>query len=298
MLRPRYRPGWKPSWVGTNKSYHRLEDGQKNGLRLCMDATRISDGRPVMLKRLVGEEGPYELQIDKLFSTEPLHSNPRNHHVQLLGVIELPNNPPIMVHPLLRPFYKPPFQTFGKICHFLCTNMRGECYGVPFMHENNVAHRDCTRENIMLDPSNMYPESFHAKVGIIVTRQRHIRGPDDLRGTFSSTLVFPANVILPTDHHSTNHCVEATNLRRNPGWQDVQPVSMDVYYLGNLVQRSFMQLSDHICVRDTVLTYESQKYHGFEFMEPLIADMVQSDPTQHPKMDEVVDRFFKNPTRP
>ena len=28
MLRPRYRPGWKPSWEGTNKFYFRCEDGQ------------------------------------------------------------------------------------------------------------------------------------------------------------------------------------------------------------------------------------------------------------------------------
>ena len=32
ILRPRYRPGRKPSWVGTNKSYHCFEDGQKNGV--------------------------------------------------------------------------------------------------------------------------------------------------------------------------------------------------------------------------------------------------------------------------
>ena len=34
-----------------------------------------------------------------------------------------------------------------------------------------------------------------------------------------------------------------------------------------------------------------QKYHGFGFMETLIADMVQDDPTKRPKMDEVVTRF-------
>jgi hypothetical protein len=28
MLRPRYRLGWKPSWVGTNKFYLDFEDGQ------------------------------------------------------------------------------------------------------------------------------------------------------------------------------------------------------------------------------------------------------------------------------
>ena len=39
----------------------------------------ISDvGRPVMLKRLLYEEGTYEFQISKLFSTEPLSLNLRN----------------------------------------------------------------------------------------------------------------------------------------------------------------------------------------------------------------------------
>ena len=83
-----------------------------------MDATRISDGKPVMLKMLPEEEGPYELQINKLFSTEPLASNPKNHCVHLLDVIELPNNPPIIVQPLLRPFYDPKLQTYGEFVTF------------------------------------------------------------------------------------------------------------------------------------------------------------------------------------
>jgi hypothetical protein len=28
MLRPRYRPGWTPSWAGTSKFYQDFEDGQ------------------------------------------------------------------------------------------------------------------------------------------------------------------------------------------------------------------------------------------------------------------------------
>ena len=83
-----------------------------------MDATRISDGRPVMLKKLPKEEGPHELEISKLFSTEPLASDPRNHCVRLLDVIELPNDPPIIVHPLLRPFADPPIQTYGEFVTF------------------------------------------------------------------------------------------------------------------------------------------------------------------------------------
>ncbi|KAF8463403.1 hypothetical protein DFH94DRAFT_686738 [Russula ochroleuca] len=48
-------------------------------LRSNMDATRISDGRPVMLKKLLKEEGPHEVRINKFFSTEPLSSDPRNY---------------------------------------------------------------------------------------------------------------------------------------------------------------------------------------------------------------------------
>jgi len=87
-------------------------------MRLGMDATRISDGKQVILKRLLTEEGPYELEINKLFSIEPLFTNPRNHCAQLLDVIELPNDPPIMVHSLLRPFYDPHFQTYGEFVTF------------------------------------------------------------------------------------------------------------------------------------------------------------------------------------
>ena len=28
LLRSRYRPGWQPSWTGTDRSFHRFEDGQ------------------------------------------------------------------------------------------------------------------------------------------------------------------------------------------------------------------------------------------------------------------------------
>ena len=71
-----------------------------------------------MLKMVPLEEGPYELEMNRLFSTEPLSSNPRNRCAPLLDVIQLPNDPPIMVHPLLRPFYNPRLQTFGEFVSF------------------------------------------------------------------------------------------------------------------------------------------------------------------------------------
>lgn len=71
-----------------------------------------------MLKKLPFEEGPHELEINRLFSKGPLASNPRNHCAPLLDVIQLPNDPPIMVHSLLRPFYDPRLQTFGEFVSF------------------------------------------------------------------------------------------------------------------------------------------------------------------------------------
>jgi hypothetical protein len=134
MLRPRYRLGWKPSWAETNKFYYDFEDGRPLKVsvdrfpflccaynpqhRICIDAIRISDGKPVMLKRLRTKEGPYELEINKVFSKEPLVSDPRNHCARLLDVVVLPNDPPIMVHAFLRPFYKPRFQTYGEFVAF------------------------------------------------------------------------------------------------------------------------------------------------------------------------------------
>jgi serine/threonine protein kinase len=229
-----------------------------------------------MLKMLPEEEGPYEREINKLFSTEPLASNPRNHCVHLLDVIELPNDPPILVHPLLRPFYDPSLQTYGEFVTFFAQI----CEGVQFMHENNVAHRDCTSENIMLDPSNMYPESFHpAKID---------RSRDFLRRATCYTRTRRPTKYLLIDFGLSRRYDPANGPtldkpyrggdKSAPEHQDMtkrcNPFPTDVYYLGNLIREYFMQ-----------------KYIGFEFMEPLVTDMVQNDPTKRPTMDEVVTRF-------
>jgi len=46
--------------MATNKLFmHGVEDGQAQVKRVVMDATLISDGKPVMLKLLPPIEGPY-----------------------------------------------------------------------------------------------------------------------------------------------------------------------------------------------------------------------------------------------
>ena len=84
-----------------------------------MDATRLHDGKRVMLKKVLPEEGPYELQISRFFSSGEVATNSRNHCVPLLDVIKLPNSgQQLMVMPFLRPFNNPRFQTFGEVVAF------------------------------------------------------------------------------------------------------------------------------------------------------------------------------------
>jgi hypothetical protein len=87
-----------------------------------MDAVRIEDGRQVILKDF-SEEGHHELFITQLFSSPGLKSDPKNHCVPLLDLVDLssqtgPDGRKLMVMPFLRPFKNPRFQTFGEFVAF------------------------------------------------------------------------------------------------------------------------------------------------------------------------------------
>jgi hypothetical protein len=83
-----------------------------------MDAVRVKDGVQVVLKKVLPGEGPLELMIAQNFSLPELAWDYRNHCVPLLDVVELPKSHRLMVFPLLRPFHRPRFQTFGEFVAF------------------------------------------------------------------------------------------------------------------------------------------------------------------------------------
>jgi len=80
----------------------------------------MRDDLQVIVKKVHPEEGPYELQINRLFSSPELANMPHNHCAPLLDVIELRHPEPqrIMVFPFLRPFYEPRIQVFGEFVAF------------------------------------------------------------------------------------------------------------------------------------------------------------------------------------
>jgi hypothetical protein len=81
-----------------------------------MDATRISDGKTVMLKRIKRSVHPFEIEIAQFFNTQPQASDPRNHCVPILEVLQDPEDEAssILVMPFLRPYSNPKFDTYGE----------------------------------------------------------------------------------------------------------------------------------------------------------------------------------------
>jgi hypothetical protein len=79
--------------------------------------------------------------------------------------------------------------------------------------------------------------------------------------------------------------VDDINLSRNP-------FQTDIYYLGNLIREAVIDVSDEASSLLPISHHcTSQEYKGFDFMQPLISDMVQDDPAKRPTIDQVVKRF-------
>nr|VWP00764.1 Mitogen-activated protein kinase (EC [Ganoderma boninense] len=141
MLRPRYHPDWKPSWTGTKKDPEYCEDGQIFNVRapyaadchaillICMmpqrleimDARRISDDRVVVLKKVNKYNHPYEAEIGRLFSTEPLASHSSNRCVPIYDVLQSPLDESMifLVMPYLMRYHDARFGTIGEAAECL-----------------------------------------------------------------------------------------------------------------------------------------------------------------------------------
>ena len=133
------------------------------------------------------------------------------------------------------------------------------------MHDNNVAHRfvafteqhiyasnitisDCTTGNLMLDPSNMYPESFHpAKMNRSKDFRRKAKWYSRTR---RPTKYFLIDFGLSRRHDPANgpplYKPYKGGDKSAPEHQDAErfcdPFPTDVYYLGNLVREEYIQV--------------------------------------------------------
>ncbi|KII92697.1 hypothetical protein PLICRDRAFT_103575 [Plicaturopsis crispa FD-325 SS-3] len=277
-LRPRYAPDWIPSWIGTNKLLDLFEDGKTIFTERICDAIRIADGSFVSLKKIRRSSHPYEVEIGQFLSSAPLVSDPTNHCVPLIDVLEVPDDEDvvILVMPLLRYYDNPRFDTFGETIEFL----RQILEGLHFMHKHRVAHRDIHKLNVMMDATPLYPVPYHpfdlsmkrdysGTAKHFTRTQRPVKyyiidfgisrryKPED--GPPLEDPIYGGDKTVPEFQKSLDPC---------------DPFPTDIYYLGNMIREHFL----------------NERY-GFDFLKPLVEDMVQDDPSMRPQMDEVLSRF-------
>ncbi|KAK0439751.1 hypothetical protein EV421DRAFT_2020583 [Armillaria borealis] len=156
--------------------------------------------------------------------------------------------------------------------------------------------------NIMMDATSMYgPDSFH---------------PDqmDLKYDFSSRARYRSRTERPPKYYfidfglsflyrpdelpATVLAVEGGDksvpefLADNPDWTKRRPKhdpsAVDIYYLGNAF-RAFLRRGVEADYK--ISDKELRGMKGFDFMEPLIAVMTESDPAKRIKIDEAVEKF-------
>lgn len=102
-----------------------------------MDATRISDNAPVLLKAVTEGHNTGEIPNGQFFSSEPLKTDTRNHCIPLYEVLEVPDANPknfLLVTPLMRKFDDPPFITVEEAVEFFRQIIE---VGLPFLGSTN-----------------------------------------------------------------------------------------------------------------------------------------------------------------
>ncbi|KAH9850492.1 kinase-like domain-containing protein [Lenzites betulinus] len=279
-LRPRYRPGWIPSWgPDENGALLDCEDWHSNILAAAMDAVRVSDQQQFVLKRISKTRHPEELNIAQYLSSEELMSDPRNHSVPLVEVFEVPDDEEytIMVMPLFRRCNDPEWKTVGEVVAFVLQVLEG----MQYMHKLHVAHRDSQLANIMFDPRPMYPRMFHPSD---TYRTRDWKGA----AKHSTRTAHPVRYYFIDFGLSVKFNLDDGPPRAHPirggdktapeilHWNGelLDPFPTDIYYLGNMLRMHVLQ-----------------EFRGTEFLNPLVKDMVREDPKERPTIDEVVERF-------
>ncbi|KAI5900651.1 uncharacterized protein SCHCODRAFT_02483083 [Schizophyllum commune H4-8] len=302
MLRRRYRPGWKPSWHGRQVMSFEVEDGQTPSWRLVLDAVRIADRIPVMLKGVEKSVCPHEVEITTMLGSPPLSSDPRNHCPAVFEVLQVPDDDDIqiMVMPLLRRHNTPRFETVGEA--LACIHQIAEC--VQFLHESKIAHRDIHVLNIMMDAAPISDVLFHPLDQRI---RRDFRGRWHASCTrteqpvkyflidFGSAVRYdsvdppPMEMPLLGGDRSVPEFVGDDPSQPFSGLSKRHnPFPTDVYCLGNWMREEFLDGMRMPISGGSVI--QSRRI-GMEFLRPLIDDMIQADPSKRPSMDQVVERL-------
>ncbi|KAJ3015694.1 hypothetical protein NUW54_g170 [Trametes sanguinea] len=281
QLRPRYRPGWEPSWLrDESASFLRAEDHlSMHALRPhLMDARRISDNKLVLIKRI--RRSSREIDIATYLSSAEMRKDPRNHSVPVLDVLNDPIDDTVafLIMPFLRYIDDPPFESLENVLD--CCEQLLE--GLAFMHVQGVAHRDCAYKNIMMDGDLLYPKGYHPMSIHSLPDDPYQMAPVRSRRGVQLKYYYVDFGI------STRYAPDEPRqlVVGNAGLdQDVpelsneipyDPFKVDVFILGNFFRQHFLE-----------------KYTNANMLAPLVREMTAKEPVDRPSAEEAWRKFHE-----
>ncbi|KAI0751222.1 hypothetical protein C8Q80DRAFT_559546 [Daedaleopsis nitida] len=280
MLRPRYRVGWIPSWK-LDPTAHLLDAEDRLFFMVrrahVMDARRISDNKLVLIKKVAANS--QELQIGTYFSSIDLRQDPRNHCVPILDVLTDVEDTTVVyiVMPFLRHIASPDFDTVGSI--LTCVQQLLE--GLVFLHEHNVAHRDCAYMNVMMDADAMYPRRFHPIAIYSLPDAVSTTAPVLPRESVPVTYYyvdFGISAIFSAPEDITRRVTGIDGQDQEvPELSDVvpyDPFKVDIFILGNLFRRRLLE-----------------RYSNVGMLSPLVSNMIRQNPDERPNAIEALEQF-------
>ncbi|KAI0325868.1 kinase-like protein [Cubamyces sp. BRFM 1775] len=284
VLRPRYWPNWRPSWLGTNRHPMYCEDSIMQADYQVLDARQSRDNNIVAIKTF--RKDSQELSIIRHLSSIHHH---QNHTVPLFQVLDDPIDPELslMVMPYLRPCNDPEFTTVGDVVNFINQTLEG----LVFMHEHRVAHRsvnfvpycaihimticsDIAVENIMMDAEVLFPDGHHP-----------------VRLDYTPDAVYPVSPLPRAGHDIKYYYIDFglacrfqegespyvvgdvgrdTEVPELSSTVPYDPFKMDIFALGNLYFKEF-----------------AQKYNDMQFLFPMIERMKQRQPELRPAASDI-----------
>ncbi|KAJ7441498.1 hypothetical protein B0H11DRAFT_1882367, partial [Mycena galericulata] len=219
-----------------------------------------------------------ELEIGTFFSQL---RDPRNHCVPIYETLHPPMHPDkaIIVMPLLREFRNPPFDTVGEIVDCF----RQVPQGIQYMHRYQVAHRDVSALNVMMDGLKMYPQGFNPG---LQSRTRDYSG--QVSPSATRTRVWPRYFLIDFGH-ARKYIFQEIPFEEKISGADYtapehqteglgcNPFPTDIYYLGNMLRKEFLD-----------------RGAGLENFRPLLVDMINKQPSERPTIDEVAVRYHQS----
>ncbi|KAL5536325.1 hypothetical protein ACEPAF_146 [Sanghuangporus sanghuang] len=272
-LRERLRPGWTPPWITDPSLAPELcEDAARNLYPQITDATRVVDGSCVIIKKI--SKGSNEKSIALFLSST---KDEKNHSVPILDTFpdDTDDGIEFIVMPVLRKFNSPPFVIVNEIIDFF----RQTLEGIVFMHRMNVAHRDCSDLNIMLDGTSIYPHGFHP---IYRDKSRDWRGRARFinRSDSPGVKYYFTDFGLSTRFSDTDKdrlvtgCICQVDVPELSDTVPYDPFAVDIYLIGDVYKRHFIT-----------------QYSNLQFLRPLVDVMVEVDPSRRPKAGDALELF-------